>query len=928
MRTGHVLALLLAGGLLASPFASRIPGRLPRKASQQPISQFRIRFGLTDKQRNIWSGRIRVEGGTLENVRGWRFSGQDRADDTGRFDFATKLGDLENQLDRTHPYGETDWNSPKAERVIPEGLLFRVGANRPTRVVVSTSNGSFDFHTDQVQYGRPRVALSGNAMIERMPVETRLSEQATADDFPAIALTPAGERWVTWLAYENGADRVMVSGGGKVQAITGRGDHQAPAIGADGSDIWVAWPENVSGTFHLFVRRYSDDQWQPAERLSTEGGSNLWPDVTSDGRRNVVVVWQGFRNRQPAVLARMWDGKRWSVERRFGQGNSWMPRAAFGGGKLWIVWDSYATGAYQAYAQEWKSNTAERVTEGSQYSASASVAVDSAGRPVVAWEESDALWGKDFAFPFDRSGTPLYKNRRVRVSYRDAKGWKQLPGPVADAVPADIRRYVQQPQLAMDGSGRLFLVFRSRTSAAAVHTDNSASNGEWETFLTYRGAGRWEPAIPMASSVGRNGMRAGLAVRSGKVHVVWATDNRAWQSGRYGDLDIYAAEFPSSMASGGKLRAGELVPSAAGGKRVYPNESADVQRVRSYRYSLNGKQYRILRGDLHRHTDLSRDGAGDGTLDEAYRYAIDAASLDFLLVSDQQMGMDEEYNWWLTQKSNDMYFAAEKFLPLYGYERGVPYPNGHRNVIWPERGEKVLKITPAEVQGEQNSGPILFPYLRDTSAISSPQSAATQHGTDWRDNDPVLEPVAEIYQGSGYSWEHAGAPRAQKSGDPPVHGDVQPLGYLWNAWGKGYRAGVEAGSGHASTHAAYTCAVAEEFTRQGIIEALKKRHVYAATDNIVLDFRIATPEGTYLMGDAFESKSLPRLFVRVLGTGRIARVQVIKNGKYIHKSEPNTKDLSVEFMDGEAQPGMNYYYIRVEQADGQLAWSSPIWIRN
>ena len=104
--------------------------------------------------------------------------------------------------------------------------------------------------------------------------------------------------------------------------------------------------------------------------------------------------------------------------------------------------------------------------------------------------------------------------------------------------------------------------------------------------------------------------------------------------------------------------------------------------------------------------------------------------------------------------------------------------------------------------------------------------------------------------------------------------------------------------------------------------------MYAATDNIVLDFRIATPEGTYLMGDAFESKSLPRLFVRVLGTGRIARVQVIKNGKYIHKSEPNTKDLSVEFMDGEAQPGMNYYYIRVEQADGQLAWSSPIWIRN
>ena len=33
-------------------------------------------------------------------------------------------------------------------------------------------------------------------------------------------------------------------------------------------------------------------------------------------------------------------------------------------------------------------------------------------------------------------------------------------------------------------------------------------------------------------------------------------------------------------------------------------------------------------------------------------------------------------------------------------------------------------------------------------------------GTDWRDNDPELEPVVEIYQGARNNYEHEGAPRA------------------------------------------------------------------------------------------------------------------------------------------------------------------------
>jgi hypothetical protein len=37
--------------------------------------------------------------------------------------------------------------------------------------------------------------------------------------------------------------------------------------------------------------------------------------------------------------------------------------------------------------------------------------------------------------------------------------------------------------------------------------------------------------------------------------------------------------------------------------------------------------------------------------------------------------------------------------------------------------------------------------------------------------------------------------------------------------------------------------------------------------------------------------------------------------------------MNFTYTDAEARTGEAYYYIRVEQKDGQLGWSSPIWVR-
>ena len=60
--------------------------------------------------------------------------------------------------------------------------------------------------------------------------------------------------------------------------------------------------------------------------------------------------------------------------------------------------------------------------------------------------------------------------------------------------------------------------------------------------------------------------------------------------------------------------------------------------VKSYRPTVNGQPYQLVRGDFHRHTEISLDGARDGPLIDSYRYFIDAASLDWVGCCDHDDG--------------------------------------------------------------------------------------------------------------------------------------------------------------------------------------------------------------------------------------------------------------------------------------------------
>jgi hypothetical protein len=57
--------------------------------------------------------------------------------------------------------------------------------------------------------------------------------------------------------------------------------------------------------------------------------------------------------------------------------------------------------------------------------------------------------------------------------------------------------------------------------------------------------------------------------------------------------------------------------------------TAAIQALRNYRGGPE-RNLRIVRGEFHRHSEISPDGIDDGTLFDQWRYILDAAALDWV----------------------------------------------------------------------------------------------------------------------------------------------------------------------------------------------------------------------------------------------------------------------------------------------------------
>jgi len=775
----------------------------------------------------------------------------------------------------------------------------------------------------------------------------------------AVAVDGNGRVWVIWSARVGGyfdlyARRREGGAWSDVIRLTQTpGPDLSPVAATDTRGaVWVAWQAFVDGDFDILIARQEGDRFGEPFQVSPSLANDWAPQIAAGPGGEMAVVWDTYDKGDYDVYLRRFNFAGTIIadkplpvaaSRKFEARPSvvYTPPA-----RIWVAYEeSYrrwgkdfgayettGTGLYQGMEVRVK------VIEGRRF-----YHTQAALDPVI------AIWPAPHPVHYGR----LRGNPRIPSTEQPNPelALNRLPGTTPYPRNYPSKSFVR---LTASRDGTVFLAYRN-----VVGSVRGPVGTTWFENLVFFDGETWTgPVFLPHSDAVLDNRPAMLGLDDGKVFIVGSTDHRFNQSGLITsggqdtriNYDLVAWELDTAWlehVSRAGYRFGKNAPAR---RRHTPStaalaplpeeipsspepdtdlERSQVDRMRTYRVRLDtpegAREFRLLRGEFHRHTEISGDGRNDGAIIDAWRYLIDAASMDWAGCCDHDNGGGREYTWWLTQKMTDAFLLPGRFTPMFSYERSVRYPEGHRNVIFARRGIRPLPRLP---KTEEDSPPepapdtqMLYEYLRYFDGIAAVHTSATRMGTDWRDNDPEVEPVVEIYQGDRQNYEMPGAPRSNSEGDSI--GGWRPLGFVNLALEKGYRLGFQASSDHISTHMSYCNLWVEEPTRDAILEAFKKRRIYGATENILADVR----SSGHFMGEEFTLEGQPVIEVKLWGTAPFAKVHIIKDGAYVYTTEPGTAEVNFTWRDAAAEPGkVSYYYVRGEQADGEIVWVSPMWI--
>ena len=928
----RILAVSSAGAVLIAWSAWQPQARTSSSAVRDDSKTLLVRFAVNDRAPDVWNGEISAAGGEIVRLSSWRPLPGDAIEGQRAWKLASTWSDVfQNRAWEREPM------VPYRPYLRKPGLVVELRGASPV-LTIKTPHGQFE---TGVAGG---VFLNGRVFVQPAPSAVRVSADDAENEHVALARGSGQEMWLGWVTYRGGANQVMV------RRHDGRQWSAAETLSGNASDVfrvqvgagskagvWAIWSEQVNGNWDLYGRQRQGSNWGRTQRLTEAPQPDIHHALAHDSAGNLWLVWQGFREGQSDIFVRRHDGNAWSQPEQLSASpaNDWSPAiAADSNGSVHVAWDTYDKGNYDVVMRtfansQWAAQTG--IATSLKFEAKVVLACDREDRLWAAWNESGLQWGKDTGVLLRRQATPLYNERFIATAVLADGKWMEPAAPIESSLPPDLQNYNESMTLAADGSGRMWLLFRHRIPRIPDVASEAAIHGAaWEIWAASYEGDRWSTPVALPSSAGRSDMAtAAAAGPEGQLRIAWASDTRDYDATIHRRAEVYSGSLPASAGSAPVPALTARTQPVLRSFSAHPNEKQDLERIRAYTILSGGSTYRIYRGDIHRHTEISRDGKNDGSLWDTYRYALDAASLDFLGVSDhnENGGPDIEYINYLMQQAADIFFVSGRFTPLYGYERSLSFPNGHRNVMFAKRGVPTLRIPPEEKQAKTGAQ-ALYAYLKKNRGIAVSHTSATSMGTDWRDNDPEVEPLVEIYQGDRVSAEHEGAPKAATRYDPTSHaGGFRPEGYVWNAWAKGYKLGVQASSDHLSTHISYACTIATGSTREDLIEAMRRRHSYGATDNIILDYRLESGGREYIQGDIVPVKGAFQLRVKIIGTAAIRQVDIIRSNTYLYNRQNLGPETEFTFVDTNPLPGESYYYVRVMQTNEQMAWSSPIWIQ-
>jgi len=362
----------------------------------------------------------------------------------------------------------------------------------------------------------------------------------------------------------------------------------------------------------------------------------------------------------------------------------------------------------------------------------------------------------------------------------------------------------------------------------------------------------------------------------------------------------------------------------------------------------------IYWGMIHGHTEMSD---GTGTLEQYFHQLKNEVMLDFAASADHDHLWETSDELWATTCATvKRWYKPHEFVTFLGYEWAKWRKNGDgdRNVYYLLDDRPLYRSD----DGEFPSPPDLFKALAqnmERAIIIPHHTGHSGNFCDWKDHSPEHERLVEIFQvrGSYECSEKDGNPAPEKTDREPPHID----GYVQNALAAGWRVGFTAGGddhqGHWGTECRFSLGKtnykqglmyveAREKTREAIFEAMYKRRVAATTGaRMLLTYELdGHPMGSELsLKDDPRLASLRKISVAFHGTATVDRADIIRCNSVVHSVPGNGKmDLrftwkDTDMIDKAWLPEAKYcnhpfafYYVRVVQTNGEVAWASPVWI--
>lgn len=340
-------------------------------------------------------------------------------------------------------------------------------------------------------------------------------------------------------------------------------------------------------------------------------------------------------------------------------------------------------------------------------------------------------------------------------------------------------------------------------------------------------------------------------------------------------------------------------------------------------------------------------------IEDCLRLFRDDKAMNFFASSSFE-NQDETSNdtWKLITQNITEFDEADRFTAMIGFQwAGAAGEEGIRQFIYAKDGRQILR----KKDVKYNTLKKIYKSFAPKDLLSIP-SFTMGKGLDFDfDNfNPDFERVVEIYnawgcsectkkEGNRYPIECVGKKGVKETAEGAIQKALQRncrFGFVAGGLDDRGVYGDLYDSDQIQYTPGMTAIIAAEHSRSALIEALYNRSCYATTgQRIILGLSLAS------LGMGSETSTALKhglLFNRhfqgfVAGTTDLASVELIRNGKVIHSFPTKGYALDFTYDDmvnldkvvinaKDGKPPFAYYYLRVTQADGHMAWSSPIWV--